>query len=1244
MKISLRTKFLAGILGSILLLGAVILFFTYHSVSNKLKIECQKRGIMLARHISVEIAPIVKSGDKKLARKILLQHLKRETDVEYLFIVSSQGQIFAHTFSPNEVPLFLKTFNSPNLAYVKINEIKTSKGLVFDISYPIQKGELGILHIGMNSKSVTKGVNYIINRLVLIILVVLGLGGILAASLAHFVSRPVLDLIQATKAIKRGKFDQVAKIISRDEIGQLARTFNEMTKEIKQVRADLSEARDYAANIIENMFESLIITDVKGTIKDVNKATLTLLKYQREELIGQSIRLILPKETIFTQSVNQLIRTGLPVLNDDLVYISKDGQRIPVSASFSLLKQKETSEIICLAKDIRETKRLITELSQIYNSIPLPARVIDSEFNIISQNEAMSKLTGIEPDKAIGKKCYELFGCSFCQTPKCTLRLVLQGRQKVEREEIRTLSNSKKIPCQLFGSPFKDSEGKTIGAIEVFVDTTAKRKFIEELEKKTESLHLALATNQAIGDVLTTLASTIELQPMLEEVLTKIVNYVYSQLAVIYLCKDEYLNPVVSYALDINKIPSFKMGEGLPGQCAKGKRQIIVDEVPPDYFRVVSGSGERAPNHIVCLPIIFRNKLLGVLEIAAFNAFSKEDLNFLTVVVDQIGVGINHSLTYQKAESLAQELREKNELLLSQNEELKSQGEELMALNEELKAQTEELAAQKKALEEKTREVQEANRLKSEFLSNMSHELRTPLNAILGMAKLLKTGVGGEISDRQRDYLEIIERNGHNLLALINDVLDLSKIEAGKVDIIWNKLELKSFVEDILKSVRMLAEEKGLELKSVFKGDVDYIITDPEKVRQILLNLLSNAIKFTEKGEVTVIVEAKDGKVFLSVKDTGIGIPEEALDYIFDAFRQVDGSTTRKYGGTGLGLSIVKKLVELLGGEIRVKSKLNEGSTFTVVLPKEPISKEKLEKNLAERMKTAFIHSQTTETAFSETGPKPQVLIIDDDPIVVRELSVLLKDENLDIFYAFSGDKGLEFIKKLKPDLVILDLKMPEMDGFDVLKQTQEDETIKDIPVIVLSAMDLTKEEKQKLTPNVKATLLKGQIDKASLIEAVRKVLFPKMTKPKLQEEPSLKSKVEKCLTGPAKILIVEDNPDNLFLLKEVLKDAEYTIYTAENGAQAIEQAQKIKPDLIIMDMLMPVMDGYEATRRLRRDPMFKNVPIIGLTARAMRGDREKVLEAGCDDYLPKPVDPFVFKKKVKEWLMIRKTKETKNE
>ncbi|MCD6319055.1 MAG: response regulator, partial [Candidatus Desulfofervidaceae bacterium] len=1041
-----------------------------------------------------------------------------------------------------------------------------------------------------------------------------------------------------------GDLEQKATVKSRDEIGQLARVFNEMTKEIRQGRKKLSEARDYTANIINHMSESLIVIDTERKIKTVNKAAISLLGYEEEELLGQPISLIAEEgERIFSQVANQLIRTRSPILNYDLVYLTKEGKRIPVNASFSPLSDNSGNYIgvVCLAKDMREIKKLITKLDQIYNGVPTPIRVVDTKFNVLSQNKAMSELIGVSTEEAVGKKCYELFRCSYCQTKDCTLRLILEGRRKVDREETRITPEGKVIWCQRFGTPFKDSEGEIIGIIEIFIDITEKKQFVQELERKTEELHLAFATQQAYTDVLSCLTKTVELQTLLEEVLIKVVHYTYSQLGVVYLQEEERLKPTAGYALDIKEVPVFKIGEGLPGQCAKEKEQIVVSDVPTDYFKIASGSGQRVPQHIVCAPILFKGQLIGVLELAAFTAFSDEDFQFLKIVADQLGVGINHALIYQKAENLARELQDKNELLVSQNEELKAQSEELMALNEELKAQTEELAAQEKALEEKTRQVEKANRLKSEFLSNMSHELRTPLNAILGMAKLLKTGVGGEVNDKQRDYLEIIERSGQNLLELINDVLDLSKIEAGKVEIIWNKVVLKEFIDDLLKSVRMLAEEKGLTIKSVFKGEIDYIVTDQEKLRQILLNLLSNAIKFTEKGEIIVIVEETNADITISVKDTGIGIPEEALDYIFDAFRQVDGSTTRKYGGTGLGLSIVKKLVELLGGKVKVKSKLNKGSTFTVILPKEPISREKLDKSWKEKTRAVLLPEETSDIS-PQTRVKKQVLIIDDNPIVTRELSALLKDENYDLSFAFTGEKGLEFIKKLKPDVVILDLKMPEMDGFAVLEALQQDKEIKNTPVIVLSALDLTEAEKKRLTPNVKAILLKGQTDKANLIRIMRKILYPKVNLQTRTTASFLKLESEVIPVGSAKILIVEDNPDNLFLLKEALKDTNHIIYTAENGTQAIEQAQKVKPDLIIMDMLMPVMDGYEATQRLRKDPAFKNVPIIALTARAMRGDREKVLAAGCNDYLAKPVDPFVLKKKIEEWLIIKKKHEVK--
>jgi len=1118
-RVSIRTKFLLVILGCFLSLGIITTILGYFTLSYHFRKEFKKWVGPFAKELGKEIRPALLAGDKTAVEKILLKYLQREPEFAYFVIVDKSGNIFAHAFKCS-VRFKLEEIKSQRPYTIKDLHIKGK--LIFNYAYPLKEWTLHLGALRLTQLPVQVRVHHILKLVagVMGLVSLLGIG--LAYLLSHFISRPILTLSLAAKAIGQGNLDTKVEIKTRDEIGELANVFNQMTEKIKSTQ--------------------------------------------------------------------------------------------------------------------EEIERLFNELNQIYNGVPTPIRVVDAKFKVISQNKAMSKLVGVSTEKAIGEKCYKLFRCSYCRTKDCTLHLVLEGRQKVAREEVRITPDGREIPCQCFGTPFKDSKGKVIGIIEIFVDITERKKFIQELEKKTKDLHLTLTTQRAYTDILTSLSQIIELQPLLEDVLTKVAHHTKSQLGVIYLHKDGQLKPMAAYALDKKKVPVLKLGEGLPGQCAQERETIVVSDVPSDYFKVTSGSGERLPQYIVCLPIMFKDQLIGVLELAAFSPFSEQLFQFLNIVADSIGVGIDHALSYQRVEILAKELQEKNELLISQNEELKAQGEELIALNEELKAQAEELSAQKKALEEKTRQVEEANRLKSEFLSNMSHELRTPLNAILGMTKLLKAGVGGKITEKQRDYLDIIERNGENLLALINDVLDLSKIEAGKVEIIWNKIFLKEFINELLKSVRPLAEEKGLILKSIFKGKVDYIVTDPEKLRQILLNLLSNAIKFTEKGEVAVIIEEKDGNILISVKDTGIGIPEEALDYIFDVFRQVDGSTTKKYGGTGLGLSIVKKLVDLLGGEIKVKSKLNKGSVFTVILPKRPIKREKLSKDWKGKIKTALLSKEkVSKPVPSSMRTKKQILIIDDDPIVTQELKVLLKDENCELSFAYTGEKGLEFIKKFRPDLLILDLRMPGMDGFTVLELLQKDEKMKDIPVIILSAIDLTEEEKRRFPPNVKAILLKGQIDKTSLIKVVRQILYPETEIKTESLQKPLQPSLDTTSAGPAKILIVEDNPDNLFLLKEALKDTNYTIHTAPNGVQAIEQAQRIKPDLIIMDMLMPIMDGYEATQRLKKDPTLKNIPIIGLTARAMRGDREKVLAAGCDDYLAKPVDPFIFKKKIEEWLTKKK-------
>ncbi len=1249
MKIRIKTKILAGILGCILLLGLSILAFTYINLYDRLSLECQRKGISMARDISDELVPVMTSKDRAGAREVLLQHRMREDDIGYLLIVFPRDKIFAHTFEGSP-PLeltesgLLTSHLASNESYI-VKRIPGRDRLIFDIAYPIQEGRLGILHLGLIGTPVLDEVNYAIRNISAIVVLVLLLGTVLAVFLSRFISRPLNEFIKVTRAVSKGDLEQTVAVRTGDELEELANSLNDMTRQIRASRIKLGEAMDYVSNIIENISQSLLIVDSDAKIKTTNQATLMLLGYSQEELSGQSVGLIVKDgDEIFRKLIHRLIRKREPIQDYEMVYLTRQGDPIPVNCSISALVDTsgKLTEVICMAKDLREIRRLISELDQIYNGAPSPIRVIDPEFRVVSQNRAMSQLVGVSPEEAKGRPCYELLSGPYCRTENCSLRLILKGHKRIDRESERITSEGKVIPCRILANPFRDAHGKIVGVIEVFIDVAEKRDFIRRLETKSRELANALDNQQAYADIMSSLSSIVDLDALLDEVLVKIAGYTNSQLGVVYLLESGRLVPHAAYALGIKDIKEFQPGDSLPGECARDKRVILVSDVPDDYFMVRSGMLEGLPRHVICLPISFKSRLVGVLELANLAGFGGKELGFLKVVVDQLGVGIDHALAYQKAGALAAELQEKNELLMSQNEELQSQSEELLALNEELQSQAEELAVQKKALEDKTRQVEEANRLKSEFLSNMSHELRTPLNAILGMTRLLKGELSGITEDQQADYLEIIERNGTTLLELINDVLDLSKIEAGKVEIIWEEIHINTFIEEVLQSVHTLADEKALDLVIELDPEADSIVSDTDKLRQILLNLLSNAIKFTEEGNVSIITRDMKDQVSITVKDTGIGISKEALKYIFDAFRQVDSSTTRAYGGTGLGLNIVKKLVDLLGGKIHVESEVGKGSTFTVTLPRRPITLKEVDEGWKEKIRSVLLTEETAPSKDMRSKGRKQILIIDDDPIVTRELSVILKEGDYQLRFAFNGLEGLEYIKNEGPDLILLDLKMPDMDGFSLVREMQKEKRTRNIPVIILSAMDLSREERDRLASNVRQVILKGQINKINFLDAVNRALYGKEPQEELRADTyeARRQAQAGAASGPIRILVVEDNKDNLFLLKHAFRHTGYKLYTAENGADAIEMAQKVRPDLILMDMLMPVMDGYEATRRMRKIKELARVPIIALTARAMRGDREKTLAAGCNDYVSKPINPTDLIEKVGDWLRIFKKRD----
>ena len=778
------------------------------------------------------------------------------------------------------------------------------------------------------------------------------------------------------------------------------------------------------------------------------------------------------------------------------------------------------------------------------------------------------------------------------------------------------------------------------------------------LKKKTQRLEEGNNTQKAHNEIVAALNTELEIEPLLKSIIGKIADHTDSQIGVIYLYEEESktLRPGSTYTVDRELLKDgFRLGHGLPGQSALERREILVTDVPENYFRISSGGMDGVPKNVICVPITIKDQLVGLLELASIHDYTDKSLKFLNIVAYQLGIGINNALTYLRLEKMAQDLKEKNELMAAQNEELQAQ-------SEEIQAQSEELISQKKEIEEKSERVEETNRLKSEFLSNMSHELRTPLNSILGLTNLMREEIAGPINEKQKEYVEIVERNGKNLLQLINDILDLSKIESGKVDLSISKIKLKRFIRSVSRSIMPLIEEKGLSLTIDVDDDI-FIYCDADKLRQILVNLIGNAAKFTEKGGISISATVKKGelhdRVIIKFGDTGIGIPADAMKYIFKPFRQVDGSLTREYGGTGLGLSICYNLIKLMGGKIELESAQGKGSAFIVTLLKDRRSKLRpKEEDWKKKVKAALVQETGKELPAPDKGAG-NILIIDDDPIIIKEMEIICKKENYYLTSALSGSEGLLLLNKYVPDLILLDLRMPEMDGFKVLEELQKREDLKDLPVMILTAADLTENEKKGLGKNVKGVIIKGQIDKNTLLSMVNKVLYrqpgvgitagcqateekQKMPeKSELEKTESEKTESEKTGSektksdkiGPAKILIAEDRDDNLILFEEILKLANYKIYVAKNGQEAVDIAEKERPDLILMDMQMPVMDGFDATKLIRKTKELKDIPIIGLTARAMKGDREKVIAAGCSDYLSKPVMMNDLLRMVEKWL-----------
>ena len=678
---------------------------------------------------------------------------------------------------------------------------------------------------------------------------------------------------------------------------------------------------------------------------------------------------------------------------------------------------------------------------------------------------------------------------------------------------------------------------------------------------------------------------------------------------------------------------SFAVGEGLVGQCALEKTRIWLSHVPRDYVRISSGLGSAPPANIVLLPILFERQVKAVIEIASLERFTNTHLSFLDQLMESIGVVLNTMEANGRTESLLTQSQSLAQELRQTNMEMAEKARLLSEQNIEVERKNREVECAKLALEDKATQLALSSKYKSEFLANMSHELRTPLNSLLILAQQLADNPERNLAPRQVEFARTIYASGSDLLTLINDILDLSKIESGTVTLEMAEYQLEQLRVYVLRTFGHMAEIKQLAFSVDVGANLPAAIsTDITRLQQILKNLLANAFKFTARGKVTLAVgyartgwspshpglSRADAVLAFSVTDTGVGIPADKLRLIFEAFQQADGSTARKYGGTGLGLSISRELARLLDGEIQVRSEVGSGSSFTLYLPQRTPGDQPAPAPILESFPAA-----PEATSGILMDDRRSVLIVEDDRVQRDAVTALISTPNVRVVAVETGGQALQALRSAPFDCMVFDLKLPDIDGYDLLEMIDRDERLHGLPVVIHTAIVVGEEEATRLRRLVRAVVIKDARSPVRLLEETSRILgLPGAAEALDDFAPEIDSPEDTTALAGRQVLIVDDDLRNIFALSSVLERQRMTVLFAENGREGIEALESGQPvDIVLMDVMMPEMDGYDTTRTIRRIPKFANLPIISLTAKAMKGDREKCIAAGASDYITKPVD-----------------------
>ncbi|MFD7601410.1 HAMP domain-containing protein [Streptomyces mirabilis] len=961
--------------------------------------------------------------------------------------------------------------------------------------------------------------------------------------MANNLTMQVRNISQVAAAVANGDLTRTVTIEARGEVAQLADTFNTMVKTLSSFADQVTKvAREVGTDGI--LGGQAHVPGVAGTWKDLT-----------ESVNGMASNL--------TGQVRNIAMVTTAIAKGDLT------KKIDIDARGEILELKTT------------INTMVDQLSSFAEEVTRVAREVGTEGQLGGQARVRD-VDGTWRD--LTESVNEMAGNLTRQ-----VRAIARVATAVTRGDLNL-----KIDVDASGEiqELQDYINKMIANLR---DTTIANKEQDWLKGNLARISALMQGRRDLDDVASLIMS--ELTPV-----------VSAQHGAFFLSmplvdgkeagndEDAYeLRMLGSYGYSMGSMPtSFRPGEALIGTAAQEKRTILVENAPSGYLKISSGLGEAPPAQVIVLPVLFEGTVLGVIELASFTPFTQIQKDFLNQIAEMIATSVNTISVNTKTEVLLKQSQELTEQLRERSAELENRQKALQDSNAELEDKAELLAQQNRDIEVKNTEIEEARqvleeraeqlavsmRYKSEFLANMSHELRTPLNSLLILAKLLADNAESNLTPKQVEFAETIHGAGSDLLQLINDILDLSKVEAGKMDVSPTRIALVQLVDYVEATFRPLTAEKGLDFSVRVSPELPATLhTDEQRLLQVLRNLLSNAVKFTDSGAVELVIrpagadvpvaireqlleagslqDADAGLIAFSVTDTGIGIAASKMRVIFEAFKQADGTTSRKYGGTGLGLSISREIARLLGGEIHAQSEPGRGSTFTLYLPLHP--------------------SELPPQGYGQLAP-------------ALEAGDLLASE---------------------AELSGVDIETPAE-----VKSYQETQNG---PAALFRrrrrALPSTEQRPGLPGPNGVAGAAQEQWAAGAQQEAAP------------QPRRGIRFEGEK-------VLIVDDDIRNVFALTSVLEQHGLSVLYAENGREGIEVLEQHDDvTVVLMDIMMPEMDGYATTTAIRRMPQFAGLPIIALTAKAMKGDREKAIESGASDYVTKPVDPDHLLSVMEQWM-----------